>query len=99
MFLIQLHHCFVQFLTIALELCLQATHLWLQPLHLQHAFGALQREWGNEQHHDDGHQPNGDCIVVGPGVERGNEASGEFKHDGLAIFRVIGATDGRRYRS
>jgi hypothetical protein len=36
---------------------------------------------------------------VGPGVERGNEASGEFKHERLAIFRVVGATDGRRYRT
>ena len=70
--LIQLHHRFVEFLSIAFELSLEASHLGLQFLHLEHAFCALECEWGDEQHHNHGHQTNRQGVVVGERIKLGD---------------------------
>jgi hypothetical protein len=86
--LIELHHLGIQLLAIALELRLQAPHLGLQTLHLEHALRALQRERGDEEHHDNGNEADRDGVVVGPGVKRSNQAGGKFKHEGQQLSRV-----------
>ena len=69
MLLVELHHLFVQFLTITLVLVLQFLHLRLETLHFQHSLGALHGERGDEKHDGNGHQRDGDGVVVHPSVE------------------------------
>ena len=37
---------------------------------------------------DDGDESDGDVVAVGPGIERSNEASSKFKHEGQQLSRV-----------
>ena len=60
----------------AAVLILQAPHLRLEQLHLEHALGALQRERGDQDHHGERDHPDRDGVVVGEAVVLGYEPSG-----------------------
>jgi hypothetical protein len=80
--LVQLHHLFVELLSIAAVLLLQLAHLGLQLLHLEHALGALQHERGSDDHHDHGDHRDGDDVVVREAVEPGQQRCGRLEEAG-----------------
>ena len=94
MLLVELHHLFVETLAITLVLVLQLLHLWLQTLHLQHSLGALQGEWGDEQHDGQSHQSYGNGVVVRPSVEGVDEPGKWLKHGEPFLGMPFGGWDG-----
>ena len=80
--LVELHHLFVELLAVALVLVLQLAHLRRQPLHLEHALGALQVERGDQQHHHHGDHRDRDRVVGGDRVEPGQQRGWDFEDAG-----------------
>ena len=88
MLLVELHHLFIELLAVVLVLLLQATHLGLQGLHLEHSLGALEGEGGDQQHDHERHKGDRDCIVMRKAVKLVYEPGGCIKHWGYRPFKL-----------
>ena len=89
MLLVELHHLFVELGAVVAVLGLQLAHLRRQPLHLEHALGALQRQRCGDHHDDDGDQGDRCGVAVGQAVEPGEQPRGQVEHSGSDHRRSV----------
>ena len=86
MLLVELHHLFVELLAVALVLLLDLLHLGLEALHLQHRLRALEGQRGQQDHHREGEERDGDGVVGDQAVEPSQDGGDGVEHlDGLPL--------------
>ena len=80
--LVERHQLLVHLLAIVLVPRLNRFEFGLQSLHLQHRARALERQWGNDDHHSQREQD--DCNAVGRDqrVEEGEDLGDQIEHEG-----------------
>ena len=85
--LVELHHLFVELRLVVAMLVLQLAHLGREPLHLEHALGALQRERGGDRHDDGGdHRQHRHDVAVGQAVEPRQQSRWNLEHRSAALL-------------
>ena len=72
---VELHQLGVELLPVVLVLGLEPLHLRLEALHLQHRTSALDVEWGDQRHHQDGEQHDRQPVVGDQRVEEVEDAA------------------------
>ena len=94
--LVELHHLFVELRLVVAMLVLQLAHLRREPLHLEHALGALQRQRRGHGHDDRGDHRDGGDVAAREAVEPRQQNGRNREHWSATLLAGQGLAGGAR---